>query len=230
MQASSMSMHADPSSSSPHWLTLSQAADVLGVHATTLRRWADEGEIRCLRTPGGHRRFLEEDLHAFVRNQIESGLPDAPEELERALVLHARQEMASKEVGETAWRSAFNEAERAARRASGRRLVGLAIQFASRSTGHEAVLDAGRRIGRQYGREAAEHGLSLVDTARAFLFFREALLRSARPALSGRDANDAEDAHISRSLGEFLDQVFFAALAAYEECLPPSGPGSGGPE
>lgn len=225
-----MSVRADPSPSSPHWLTLGEAAETLGVHATTLRRWADGGEIPCLRTPGGHRRFLEADLHAFVREQIELGVPDEPETLERALLLHTRQEMASRDVAETAWHRAFDEAERAARRASGRRLVGLAIQFASKSTGRDPILEAGRRIGRQYGRDAAEHGLSLVDTARAFLFFRESLLRSARPSLSTRDQGNAEDIHTTRSLGDFLDQVFFAALAAYEECRPSLGPGPGGNE
>jgi excisionase family DNA binding protein len=192
---------------------------MLGVHATTVRRWADEGEIRFLRTPGGHRRFLEEDLRAFVMAQIESGQPSAPEELERALVLRTRREMEARDLAETSWRTAFDEAERAAHRVSGRRLVGLAIQFTSRSTGREAVLDEGRRVGREYGRDAAERGLSLVDTTRAFLFFREALIRSARPGLSIRGQYDAEDVHIHRSLREFLDHVLFAAMAAYEEHL-----------
>ena len=41
------------------WLTLSEAAEQLGVHPTTLRRWADNGDIPVSVTPGGHRRFLE---------------------------------------------------------------------------------------------------------------------------------------------------------------------------
>jgi excisionase family DNA binding protein len=225
-----MSQSNHPSSPSPRWLTLSEAAQTLGVHATTLRRWADEGQIRCLRTPGGHRRFLEADLQTFVQAQMESGGPGAPEGLERALVLRTRREMQSRVSAETPWRIAFDEAERAARRTSGRRLVGLAIQYTSRSTGREAILDEGRRMGREYGRDAAERGLSLVDTTRAFLFFREALIRSARPGLSTRGQYDAEDVHIHRSLREFLDQVFFAAMAAYEQHLNPALPGAGGAE
>jgi hypothetical protein len=138
--------------------------------------------------------------------------------------------MQSRVSAETAWRAAFDEAERAARRESGRRLVGLAIQFTSRSTGREAILQEGRRMGRQYGRDAAQRGLSLVDTTSAFLFFREALIRSARPGLSSRGQYDAEDVHIHRSLREFLDQVFFAAMAAYEACIGLSLPRSGGVE
>lgn len=39
------------------WLTLKDASDVLGIHYTTLRTWADNGDIPVFRTPGGHRRF-----------------------------------------------------------------------------------------------------------------------------------------------------------------------------
>ena len=38
-------------------LSLQEAADALGVSASTLRRWADGGRIRAVRTQGGHRRF-----------------------------------------------------------------------------------------------------------------------------------------------------------------------------
>ncbi len=218
------------SRSRSRWLTLSEAAQKLGVHATTLRRWADEGAIRCLRTPGGHRRFLEADVHAFIRSQIDSVDQRPSGELERALILHTRHEMESKNPGDVAWLTAFDEEERAARRESGRRLVGLAIQFTSRSKGHEKVLDDGRRTGRQYGWDAAEHGLSLVDTAQAFLFFRETLISSAQGALPARHWYDEESAYIRRGLGQFLDEVLLAAIAAYEERRWSSDRGSLGPE
>lgn len=38
-------------------VTLQTAADALGVSASTLRRWADSGRIRAVRTAGRHRRF-----------------------------------------------------------------------------------------------------------------------------------------------------------------------------
>ena len=45
---------------------------MLGVHANTLRAWADQGRIRCLRVNSrGDRRFLVDDLQAFLR-EVES--------------------------------------------------------------------------------------------------------------------------------------------------------------
>jgi putative two-component system response regulator len=41
----------------PALVTLQQAAAAVGVSASTLRRWADEGRIEAVRTAGGHRRF-----------------------------------------------------------------------------------------------------------------------------------------------------------------------------
>jgi len=38
-------------------LTLGKASAMLGVHRDTLRNWSDEGKIKSIRTPGGHRKF-----------------------------------------------------------------------------------------------------------------------------------------------------------------------------
>lgn len=44
---------------------ISEAARRLGVHANTLRKWADEGTIPVLRMPSGHRRFAVAELERF---------------------------------------------------------------------------------------------------------------------------------------------------------------------
>ncbi|NEP85091.1 MAG: IS607 family transposase [Okeania sp. SIO3B3] len=43
-------------------LTVSQAAELLGVSTKTIRRWETEGRIKSIRTEGGHRRFAITDL------------------------------------------------------------------------------------------------------------------------------------------------------------------------
>jgi excisionase family DNA binding protein len=48
-------------------MALSDAAEALGVSASTLRRWADSGRLRVVRTAGGHRRFSAGDVRALRR-------------------------------------------------------------------------------------------------------------------------------------------------------------------
>ncbi|MCL4387368.1 helix-turn-helix domain-containing protein [Patescibacteria group bacterium] len=43
-------------------LTIGKASEYLGVSIDTLRRWEKKGRIEPLRSPGGHRYFLKEDL------------------------------------------------------------------------------------------------------------------------------------------------------------------------
>lgn len=46
-------------------ITLPEAARMLGVGPTTLKRWTDQGRVPHTRTPGGHRRFLRSVIQDF---------------------------------------------------------------------------------------------------------------------------------------------------------------------
>ena len=48
-------------------MRVQEAADLLGVSASSVRRWAADGTLPCRRTPGGQRRFLLEDLERALR-------------------------------------------------------------------------------------------------------------------------------------------------------------------
>jgi diguanylate cyclase (GGDEF)-like protein/excisionase family DNA binding protein len=55
-------------------LPITKASSLLGVHPNTLRAWADQGRVPCLRVNGrGDRRFRVEDLQAFMLAAQESG-------------------------------------------------------------------------------------------------------------------------------------------------------------
>jgi excisionase family DNA binding protein len=49
-------------------ITSAEAARLAGVGPTAIKRWADSGLIRCVKTAGGHRRFDRQDVERFVRN------------------------------------------------------------------------------------------------------------------------------------------------------------------
>ena len=57
----------------PDWLTLGQAAKVLGVAQSTIRKWSDGGRVPAFYTPGGHRRYRRRDLEAFLERSGPGG-------------------------------------------------------------------------------------------------------------------------------------------------------------
>lgn len=51
-------------------ITINQAAKLLGVTTSTLRRWEKEGKIISSRTLGGHRRYNKEQILKLQTNGI----------------------------------------------------------------------------------------------------------------------------------------------------------------
>lgn len=43
-----------------------EAAQILGVNVSTIKRWTDEGKLECIQTAGGHRKFLMDHLARFL--------------------------------------------------------------------------------------------------------------------------------------------------------------------
>lgn len=39
---------------------------MLRVDPGTVARWAEAGKLTCVRTPGGHRRYLESEIRALI--------------------------------------------------------------------------------------------------------------------------------------------------------------------
>lgn len=51
------------------YVTSGEAALLLQVHISTVRRWAESGALPCVRNLNGHRRFLRSDLDDFAHNR-----------------------------------------------------------------------------------------------------------------------------------------------------------------
>jgi len=56
-----------------------QAANDLGVHENTLRRWEEKGLIRAVRLPSGVRRFRSEDIES-IRAEMFTGFASLDDE------------------------------------------------------------------------------------------------------------------------------------------------------
>ncbi len=48
-------------------LTPAEVAVMFRVSPKTVTRWAREGKLSCVRTPGGHRRYRESEVRALLR-------------------------------------------------------------------------------------------------------------------------------------------------------------------
>jgi excisionase family DNA binding protein len=203
------------------WLSLTEASQMVGVHPTTLRRWADLGNVPCFRTPGGHRRFRCSDLAAWMAGNRATALALPSDALVQTAVGYTRQKMAEQRVSNETWYVAFRrEEDRQQMRDTGRLLFGLALQYMGRTQNHEPILREGRRIGEFYGQRCAQCGMGLVNTMRALFFFRESLMRVARPGQARLGQYDEEAVRIDSQLRQFLDEVIYACLAGFEaSCL-----------
>jgi excisionase family DNA binding protein len=58
----------DQTTHRPLGLSTSQAAHTLGVSLGTVRRWSDMGYLDSYRTPGGQRRFSQEQIDQFLHS------------------------------------------------------------------------------------------------------------------------------------------------------------------
>ena len=55
------------------WISTKKAMALLGVGSTTVKRWADDGTLANMRTPGGHRRFRRDAVELLLRQQPATG-------------------------------------------------------------------------------------------------------------------------------------------------------------
>ena len=48
------------------YISSKEASNIIGVNVSTIKRWADKGQIDCEITAGGHRKFLMRQIAAFL--------------------------------------------------------------------------------------------------------------------------------------------------------------------
>ena len=51
------------------YLNSLEAANLLGVNVSTIKRWTNSGKLGCIQTAGGHRKFLMKHINDFLANQ-----------------------------------------------------------------------------------------------------------------------------------------------------------------
>ena len=196
------------------WLTLTEAALLLGVHFTTLRRWADAGAVEFIRTPGGKRRFKTEALEAFIESRQRG-----PSSVELALTNQALQQAGRQHPGadrsSIPWMARMTDAQRVYLRGTGNRLMALLMQYSSRETGNELYLEEGRKISREYGDICFQVGMSIEEAVEAFLMFRRPILEAVHETGALNGFGDPESVRIYQKTMTYLDDILTAMVGQY---------------
>ncbi len=200
---------------STRWITLGQACKLLGVNESTLRRWADAGHVRSFRTPGGHRRFSEEDLRALVAGQGGTGR-EPYNSLGQMALSRIRRRLQRGQSQSASWHLGLKEAERDRLRPLGRRLVLLVSEYLTKGARRTRLAEEAREIGHEYGQELVGGGLGLHDALEAFIFFRKSLDETAMEVVQKDELSTEEAVEVWELLSGLADQVLLAVAETYE--------------
>jgi excisionase family DNA binding protein len=196
------------------WLGLSAAADMLGIHPSTLRAWADQGQVPSHRTAGGHRRFRRADLEVWAAARRTSQ-PSEVQVVVQNAIGRTRLELADGRLRQEGWYQKLNDEQRTRYRDGSRRLMRELIhssQLEPAQTEAEAHV-----LGSEYARIGRQAGLSLKEAVAAYLFFREFLFESIFNVYETAGVRSSTAwSETRRKVSGFTNQVLMALIEAYE--------------
>lgn len=193
------------------WVTLARACEVLGVNESTVRRWADAGQLHVFRTPGGHRRFAEDELYAL----LESGGHQPDRVLENAAVTRIRRGLHSGRE-DAKWNDTISASSRDQLRPLGRRLLEIVDDYIWRRARRSDLELEVTQIGEQYGRELRQRGITLTQAMQAFTFFRQALDQAAKQLAERSRMTPEEGQQAREQIAGLADRVLIAFSEVYE--------------
>lgn len=199
----------------PQWISLKEAAEQLGIHPATLRRWADDGEIPVMVTPGGHRRFAVAALNRFSEERQRLRVVAGIEQAWANQVLHETRRQISTQP-DSAWLSSFDEQRREHKRLLGRQLLNITLNYISLKQGGKDLLESARAIGREHAEEGLQTNLPLVEALKIVLFFRDTMFNVALQLPEVAHVKAAVNAELLRRIGALLDSVELSVAETYD--------------
>ena len=196
------------------WLSLSAAAELLGVHPSTVRLWSDKGMLPVHRTKGGHRRFKRNEVLLWAQTSREVRTVQ-PDDMMQSAIRNVRMQVTEGRLEVEAWYQKLDDDARAQYRQSSRSLFqGLMTYLAS--TDEDAASEA-FAIGYEYASRARRYNLSYVDAARAFMFFRNVLIDSVMKVYSEANIPSGKAwKEMLHKIHTFTDQILISLLDTYQ--------------
>lgn len=202
----------------PDWVSIHEAARLIGVSPATLRRWSDAGDIRAFTTPGGHRRFSR----SAIVGLLPAGGEARPSRDEltaiRRRVIRRVRWTASRIVRDAPWREALDADDRATLDALGWRMIdgildvldppGSGDPRAAAAGARSAAMACGERIGRR--------GVGLRPTIDAGIRLRTLIVHDLAAAARDLDVDAATTSRWLEIATCGLDDLLAAAMRGHE--------------
>ena len=196
------------------WLSLSAAAELLGVHPSTVRSWSNKGLLPVHRTKGGHRRYKRSEVQLLAQTAREVRSVE-PEDMLQSAVRNVRMQITEGRLQAEPWYQKLDEDARAQYRQSARSLFqGLMTYLAS--TDKEDAAHEAFAIGYEYASRARRYGMSYVDATRAFMFFRDTLIESVVKVYSQANVPSGKAwGEMLHNIHAFTDQILISLLDTF---------------
>ncbi len=201
-----------------HWLSIHEACTLLGVDKSTLRRWSDAGKVPVFLTPGGHRRYVEEDLLAFARG-TRPHRRFTPQALTQASLSQYRHDEYVTDVRGRPWYGDYDAESLAEHRKRGLAMVTLAVRYVSTRGERDAILAEACAIAAEYGHDNARYGLGIGDAVQAYLRARTPIVQGVLQFLDAGALSTAKAGRIFADVMEFMDRTLTAMVQQYEQDL-----------
>ena len=198
------------------WLSLSDAAKLLGVHPSTVRLWSDKGALPVHKTQGGHRRYKKGEILLWAQTNSRSHVDAiAPEGMMQEVVKSVRMQISEGRLEAESWYQKLDDDARVQYRMSARSLFQGLMNYVA-TNGEEAATEA-YAIGYEYASRARRYQLSYVDAARAFLFFRDTLVESVVKVYSEANVPSKQATDMYTKIHTFTDEILISLLETYRK-------------
>jgi len=196
-------------------LSLRAAADRLGVHPATLRRWADNGDILVMVTPGGHRRFPVSEIERVgAARQADGDGDELAAHLVELALERARAGIADEP--DRRWLARLSEDERSRLREMGKRVMALLGQFVAGDTEEGDLIVEAESMGREYALNTGAIGMELPMVLQAIGYFRDNVIDALVSLPEVSSMNHQQRSRLARRVNVFLNKILISVAETFE--------------